>query len=355
MNGNTSDRRPAPASPPPLAPGDLAAAEWLVRHDRGLDAESRREFEAWLSADARHADAWERQSEAWALLDRVPADRVPIGAPARPRRRFAALAPLAAAAVLALGIGYVALRELVPVNPFAMRTAVTPVGGTERMELPDGSVAHVNTASELRFAFDAAARRVVLARGEATFEVAKDPERPFVVEAGGVRVRAVGTAFNVRHRSDAIEVLVTEGRVQVDPVPAGRSKADVAETRATARLIVANERARVALTTQADGGDEVVIEKVSEAEAARALAWRERRLEFGAEPLEAIVAEFNRYNEHQLVIVDSVLAKKRFGGKFACDDVEKFVQVLVSSFGVNAERQAQQTILRSSASASDFR
>jgi transmembrane sensor len=82
--------------------------------------------------------------------------------------------------------------------------------------LPDGSVLQLNTDSVVETAYSPTERRVRLKKGEAFFSVAKNPQRPFWVDVGAVSVRAVGTAFNVRFRPEAVEVLVKEGKVSVN-------------------------------------------------------------------------------------------------------------------------------------------
>jgi transmembrane sensor len=96
--------------------------------------------------------------------------------------------------------------------------AATGVGEFQKLALPDGSVVDLNTDSKVDVTFTPSERRVQLAHGEAHFSVAKDPARLFVVEAHGVAVVAVGTAFAVRLRSESVEVLVCEGRVRVNDV-----------------------------------------------------------------------------------------------------------------------------------------
>ena len=89
----------------------------------------------------------------------------------------------------------------------------------ERLTLEDGSVVELNHGGKLEIDFSSETRRVRLVRGEANFTVAKNPERPFVVNAGGVDVRAVGTVFNVRLAREAVEVVVSEGRVKLERPP----------------------------------------------------------------------------------------------------------------------------------------
>src|SRR5581483_9214616 len=91
----------------------------------------------------------------------------------------------------------------------------TAAGGYERQTLADGSVVELNGNTQVQVAYSPAERRVRLVQGEAHFTVAKNKRRPFWVEAQGVSVRAVGTAFNVRLDPQRVDVLVTEGRVPV--------------------------------------------------------------------------------------------------------------------------------------------
>ncbi|NWO96327.1 FecR domain-containing protein, partial [Escherichia coli] len=72
----------------------------------------------------------------------------------------------------------------------------------------------LNTATQVELDFDREARRVALLNGEAQFDVVKDPARPFIVTAGDVTVRAVGTRFSVwRLGEDRTRVVVAEGIV----------------------------------------------------------------------------------------------------------------------------------------------
>ncbi|HLP26553.1 MAG TPA: FecR domain-containing protein, partial [Acidobacteriota bacterium] len=191
-------------------------------------------------------------------------------------------------------------------------------------------------------------RRIELLRGEAHFDVAKNPARPFIVAANHVAVRAVGTAFNVRLRDDAVDVLVTEGKVQVNDTVKGASLLPAAPDRAGAPLLVQGERVRVSLVTETEKSAPpvVAISEVAAVEMRRALAWQERRLEFEDLPLTDVVAEFNRYNQTKLVIADPALHAKRFSGTFRADAYEPFVRLLEENFGVATERNAHGIELR---------
>ena len=88
-----------------------------------------------------------------------------------------------------------------------------------------------------------------------------------------------------------------------------------------------------------------VVTHVSSQEMDRALAWQRPRLEFDDMPLAAIVEEFNRHNPHKLVINDANTGELRIGGTFRADNVDAFVRLLESSFGVTAERNENVTTL----------
>jgi transmembrane sensor len=326
------------------------AAEWLVLRDRGFTPTQQEEFERWLEADERHHEAYAELEETWACFNRLchqpptVLERFRVEAkPVARRRRFAWMATsLAAAAALALA--FASWSHSRASSPFYTTVAVTEVGGMQKLILPDGSVVQLNTDTAVSVRFTAAERRVELQRGEAHFQVAKNPACPFIVSASGVAVRAVGTAFNVRMRPTAVDVLVTEGKVRVDDAAKGNSL--LSANRGGEPLLVAGQRTSVSLRATVATAAPVKIVPVASAEIGQALAWQSRRLEFVATPLVEIVAEFNRYNRHKLVIPDDRLAAQRFGGTFPANDFEEFVRVLESDFGVVVERGEHETKLR---------
>jgi transmembrane sensor len=216
-----------------------------------------------------------------------------------------------------------------PSTPAPETRYATTTAGYERARLADGSTLELNTASAARVQFTAAERHVELESGEAHFEVAHDTARPFVVSAGGVAVRAVGTAFNVRFVSGAVEVTVTEGKVAVERVnPNALSAAPT--------LIAANQRLALPLAPAAAPAP--VIEPLAPADVRAVLAWQRRVTDFSDTPLAEVTARFNRHNVLQLVITDPALGSRRIGGMFALDDVEAFVRLLERDGIIRAER-----------------
>lgn len=355
MNGRPPNAQPAPDSAPEQLRLAEAAAQWRARLDEGLEAADEEKFAAWLEADPRHAEIFREMDATWSVLDR--AAELPVAAlggpvPAAPAaaasRRSWLPVTLAAAAALALATGVLWQRDRLAGRDYRERAAAA-AGMVHRLNLPDGSVVRLNSDSAVSARFSPRERRIVLERGEASFAVARDAARPFVVSTAGVDVQAVGTVFHVSQRQAAVEVLVTEGKVKVADASRGATllatRPAPVET-AAADTLAAGEKVVIAVPAAA-APVAAVPETVPAPEIARALAWQERRIEFNATPLEEIAREFNRYNQHQLVIADAELARLSFGGSFRVDEPETFIRLIETRSDVTIERKSRQTIIRS--------
>jgi transmembrane sensor len=294
---------------------DEEAADWAARVDaHGLDVEHDPQVQAWLSGDARRAGALLRAQAAISFLDRGRAlanvaPAVEAVVTERPNRRGLIVgAGAAAAAALVGGVGLWTARP---------QRLDTRLGEIRRVPLADGSLVAINTKTALEVAMKPKSRHVVLKEGEAWFQVAKDPERPFVVAAGPVRVRAVGTAFSVRRGDEAgagVDVMVTEGVVEtwIEGEQAPRRRLS-----AGSRIILAS------------AVSPTVAESPSEIE--RSLAWRNGEIALDGESLEQAARLFNRYNSRQIVIEDPTLAQERFVGLFQTNEPESFAAAVAAT------------------------
>lgn len=334
---------------------EAAAVRWLGLRDGGrMTPAEEREFEAWLEADERHVAAFAALDRMWEKFDTLTAERPPgavdpdllkrrLAPVVRPKWRRYLPVGLAAAAAVAAG-----LFVWQPWAPALLNeTAVTQIGAWETKKLPDGSQIQLNTDTLVEVNYGETERRVKLVRGEAHFIVAKNKARPFIVTAGRVDVRAVGTAFDVRFNPSAVEVLVTEGRVRVDDADGKSLLASLdATTPSEMPTLGAGHRVIIPVAAAEVQPEPVVATPLAPAEMSRALAWQEQRLEFEDVPLEQVIAEFNRYNTHKLVIEGETLKAQRFGGKFRPDGYDGLVSLLEKSFEVSVERQDGRTVLR---------
>jgi transmembrane sensor len=212
----------------------------------------------------------------------------------------------------------------------------------ERRVLEDGSVAELKEGAEVEVHYSAAQRRLTLLRGEARFIVQKDAGRPFLVDAGGVAVRAVGTAFNVSLLRQTVEVVVTEGQIKLLETAARGSEALVPAADTVAPLLVAGQRARVSM---ASPGAAPEITEVGAAELQRLQAWQPVLLDFSAVPLRRVIEEFNRLNRRQLVLLDAGLGDLPIVASFRSDNLDGFVELLARTAGIAVERRDDHEIV----------
>ncbi len=309
------------------------AAHWLIRLEGDPSPETRAQFDAWLAADPRNHAAYTRLKETWnradilrrlkpldgevdeRVLDKFGAPATPSDAPKKPKK------PLLTIATLLLFLA-ASIATWITLSRSAWQAYETGRGGLQRIVLADGSTAILNTDSRIRVRMNSKRREVVLERGEALFTVAHDTQRPFDVTAGGTVVQAVGTAFCVQLREqNQVDVIVTEGRVAVDPP-------DVSIADPTMANLMAGEMASVK-------AHRLNVQKIDDQQITHKLAWTQGKIWFDRATLAEAVAEFNRYNRKQLVIADRAIAGLYVSGGFEATDLDRFVAAL-SNFGVRA-------------------
>jgi len=224
--------------------------------------------------------------------------------------------------------------------------AAAPVELKRRI-LEDGTTVELNHGAVVAAVFSATERRATLVTGEALFEVAKDPRRPFVVHAGGVDVRAVGTAFTVRLEPGTVEVLVTEGRVAVarkesaSPTHEARPPPLSSALLPVTSEVTAGHRATVDLA--ASTPPQIV--PVSSQAIARQLNWQPQLLDFSSAPLGVAVAEFNRRNRVQFVLADPALAELPVIASIRSDNIEGFARFLDAAPSLRIERRSPTEIV----------
>ena len=363
---------------------DDEAAQWVWRLDaEDVSPEMQADYQAWLGADARHRAAIDEYSKVWRRLDdlaalksdsKVRTVRHGVDEEERQRRfpvplrwvRLGAAATLLCAAVL---VTY-HFGHPKPPSLAASESYATAIGQQRTVALADGSVVEMNTNSIIDIDFTASERVVRLSRGEVHFAVAKNPDRPFLVEAGDTWVRAVGTAFSVHVMPQApVQVLVTEGEVEVIKAPAALPASADAQVPPGAVYLEAGAEARVpseavyleagadarvspgavylkageSLGSDTDAPQRVVA--VSRAEIEKELAWRNGMLVFEGDPLELVVEELSRYTQARFVIVDDSIRQRRVGGHFKTDDVDGLLSVLERGLSVEVRRQGSSVIL----------
>lgn len=312
---------------------DEQAAAWAARRLSG--SFSRRDqaaLDAWLAADARRKRAFDdymgvadRASHAADLArDEAWAKPKPIERP-RPLRKWLVAAPALAASFLAAFVFIFSMRT----NPAEPARYATARGDSAEFTLEDGSVIALNTDTRLEVVMTRSRRSVVLERGEALFEVSKDANRPFVVEASGARATVLGTRFNVLANQNTATFSVLHGSVQVGLGGKGGSQEPVTLT----------------------AGHEVVYSGRGPRSKIRAFnpqsvtGWRTGVAHYENRPLSEVVTDLNRYFDRQLVLSDDSLASVPVTATFDLSDQRVAVRGLSVALSLRAEDRGTSEIL----------
>jgi transmembrane sensor len=314
----------------PPVPDEVAAAaaSWVARcRDGCRSPEVEQGLADWLAASEDHRRAFHRMQHAWEWAGAIRMRaHAAAAAPwyARPRWRF--LAP-AAAAVMAAAV-------VLFLHDWRGESAVTRVGQQQARVLSDGTRVLLNTDTRIEVSYDEHTRRVRLVRGEAWFDVAHQPSRPFLVSVDGEEIRALGTSFIVRRDAHELSVTLVEGRISV-----ARVAGDEAQPSQTPRVMTSGQRL-VLSDRQAS-----VIDRP---ELARITAWRRGQVDFDETPLGDAADEMNRYSKTHVVVADAGVARMRIGGVFHAGDSEEFVRVVSTAFGLIAEHRGDDIVLSTS-------
>lgn len=359
------------------------AAEWFVEFRTGtLDERARRRFDAWIRTSPEHLRAYLEYAAIWeeghrldplgrldaaTLMGRVQDEGnvVPLTARAampapqarrkRPVRWRTGVAASLIAACTAVG-GWVLLE--------GRSSYGTGVGEQRSLTLADGSVVELNARSRVKVHLSDTERRVELLAGQALFQVAKDPRRPFIVRSGGTTVRAVGTQFDVYRKPQGTVVTVLEGRVVV----VREAHAEAVRSEAAHVADAASgpgpgspppperpQKTRVAPVLLSAGEQAVVVaagtvEKRPQPNLRAATAWTQRQLVFESATLEEIAQELNRYSPRRFVVDPSAPADLRLSGVFSATDMDFLVRFLQERPGIRVDDEGRRIVIRRAAS-----
>ncbi len=296
---------------------DDAAAGWAAKLDRGLGDGEQDALDDWLSADVRRIGALARARAIWSHAEMGLAREDEPIAPVRREAR-----PLITRRRMIVG-GMAAASAAVAVIPLLRSgsTLSSGIGEVRKIGLEDGSTVTLGADTRIRYALGATQRLITLLCGEAFFEVAQDPARPFVVFAEQLTLRAASAAFGVRMLDSLpLAVLVAQGRLRVEgPTP-----------------VVLDADMQASLGKRGDGGAMRVVRLDPEA-LQRSLAWRDGMLSFQGDTLAAATEQFRRYTHVRFEIADPTLARETITGMFAANDPKGFARAIAPSLNARAE------------------
>lgn len=288
------------------------AAGWVARLQSSDATQADLDlFHQWLERDPLHREAFDEFRNLWGDLKDlpIPPERLDKLRGARRRRTVYRATTVAVGLMLLVSLYNAGYVDRMRADHY------TSVGEVRSVELADGSRVYLNTDTAITVDLSGTARRIHILRGEAFFDVAKNPQRPFVVEDGTLTATAVGTQYAVRAgtRSFEPDVQVEEGKVEVQS--------------ADQRVLVS------AGYTAAIGGGGAVI--VQPADVADATAWRNGRLIFSGRPLKEVLAALARYRRGQIVMLDRALGEQKVSGIFDLSDTDAALRDLEMSLPVS--------------------
>ncbi|WP_296600289.1 FecR domain-containing protein [Phenylobacterium sp.] len=305
------------------------AAAWVVRLEAGDLGEAEAvAFDAWLSASAENAAAFD---DALAVSQAYAAAAGPVARELSERR--APAAPVGRRAVIGVGAVAAAAAIAVLVAPQLAgpqtETYVTAKGERRTVQLADGSMVDLNGGTRLSVRFGREARHVVLAEGQAVFDVTHDARRPFLVAAGDRTVRVVGTQFDVRRLGGKVSVTVARGAVEVRPAQGATGKAYRLHPGQKLDHVEGESGARIAA-----------------AEPSEILGWRSGRLVYRQQPLSEVIADLNQQFATPIRIEDADLAATPISGVLVLDDQSAVIRRLALLVPIQAVRSGPDVILR---------
>jgi len=380
------------------------AVDWLIKLD-GDDKPSEQDLQAlkqWMALSPAHIEELDKLNAFWGDLSVLTELNIPLVKPAvlaaaknkrqteaaneasknafketRKETTKAASFTRSPWAVAASVLGLAILIQLVvwsggkPLDSTNGYYA-TAIGKQTSVLLADGSTLHLNTNSRVSVDYAEGYRNIRLLQGEVHFDVAKNKAQPFRVYAGQGRVQAVGTAFTVYLRAKDIEVLVTEGKVELATHKAQlatHKTQQATELQSSSQLetqpdkisdieadnsaspgyyltipverlglLAEGQQATIVVAQNNETGGKHNTHKVELMDAktlARRDAWRKGLVLFAGDSLEEVVAEISRYTTLSIEIVDPALKEIRIGGQFRLGDVNGMFKVLETNFGLS--------------------
>ncbi len=283
---------------------DAAIDWWLRQNDRPLSKKEQADFMAWLASDEANKAAFEKIARISGYIAARP------GAKTRPKARRSMRKP--AAALIGAAALFIFFDDF---SVYIQSDYSTGTGQTKRLTLADGSHVEIDAKSAIGIHYSAGQRRVTLLAGEAWFEVAPDPARPFVVEASGGTITALGTSFDIAVKKAWAHVVVTQHRVSV--ASGGGS-------------VIVEEGQQSAYSTSASA------QPPEPANIDFATAWRRGKLIFRNKPLAEVVEALGRYHRGYVYIVNSALRARPVTGVFRADDPLAALDEIETSLGVHA-------------------
>ncbi|MBL4602493.1 MAG: FecR domain-containing protein [Emcibacteraceae bacterium] len=340
------------------------ACLWLAKLDaRELSQPEKVELTKWINQSEDHKRELTRLADIWDNIEAANLRDIPleigkgeaIETPLiqedvceKPtKKKFRILMSIAASLFVCLSIGmFLHIHELSQFKSTNGKYA-TDIGEQQTVRLSDGSEIRLNTNTLVEVNYFDGKRNIHLYKGEAHFNVAHDPDKPFTVKARKGEIRALGTIFSVRVKNNRVNVIVEEGTVRI------RANENVIQS--TKNLLEVPKEAEIKeikkVMVIATAGKNVVfgeqeIESIIQEEKEaieRKFSWRHGMLAFDDEPLSDVIDEVSRYTSNKIIIADPAIRSLRVGGYYPIGKIQVIFDALELNLGVHIKQVDERT------------
>ena len=350
-------------------PGERAiaikeACAWLARIDSGnLSNAEKAELNKWIRAKELHKIELERLATIWdkiedADIDVDAADQRGEVNNTTSEQQFEnnkyvnkgktrIFISVAASLILCISVGLGLHFHNIAQFKSTNGKYTTDIGGQQTVQLADGSKIRLNTDTLVEVNYHDGQRNIHLYKGEAHFDVASDPERPFIVKARKGDVMALGTIFSVRVKNDRVNVIVEEGKVRIRANESIERFEDE-QFEITEEILEESDKNN---TVVANAGKNVIfgeqeIESIVQEEKEtieRKFSWRQGMLAFDDEPLSDVIEEVSRYTSNKIIIGDPNIRTLRVGGYYPIGKLQAIFDALELNLGLQINKVDERT------------
>lgn len=367
------------------------AAQWvlLLEDTQNLSNQQVEELNAWVATSNIHRECIESMAKSWGEMDLLAQVMLPkemhkpsvllnlttklllpvlalfslLTVTVKQSKNL--LRPVVLAPTLLCVVTFFGVISLQQTDNSTNLVLGTSIGENIRHNLPDGSSLWLNSSSEVKINYSEDFRRIYLLAGEAHFEVVKNASRPFEVYVDDRLVRAIGTAFTVHKLVGKIEVLVSEGTVElaivdntlvvipddykaieieqnfegkIISVSSTLDKKDIANKPVSVKKMLGKLTAGQRISIPVKNDNLSNIDELDTGEVTRFLSWKEGKLFFAGESLEEVIKEITRHTQVKIEVLDPQLKSMRIGGQFQLGETDTLFYVLESGFGISVNK-----------------
>lgn len=323
---------------------ETEARDWfLLQQERELSVEESRQYQQWLRLDELHGKAYQQLEDIWQGLGELELNQQSDSSSSwfsaiahffsdslAGFRRFTLATPFAMASI----VGIIMVSTLWLANDLAdtdyMIEYRSDIAQVKTIKLDDGSLLTLGADTQLEVSFQGNRRDVRLLKGQAFFDVAKDKQRPFYVDAEKAGVMVVGTRFEVYKQLDRVKVTVEEGMVKVAPTAQDDFSSLAVKTLTAGQRLVSNAS---------------VMGEVSVVDSDSVSPWRDGRLVYRDAALENVVFDINRYRQAKIILGTESLKKLKVTTSLSVDQTGSVVSMLEQSLPVVAHKETDDRIL----------